>query len=47
MKKNKTNKGAIPIRPAPNGLSEAQQEARRKLGMFWFMYKRDQQQDWD
>tara|TARA_Y100000593_G_scaffold23834_2_gene47278 strand:- start:2351 stop:2506 length:156 start_codon:yes stop_codon:yes gene_type:complete len=50
MKDKKATKRAIkpiPIRPAYMGsVSEAQLEARRKAGMFWFMQKRDQQQDW-
>ena len=37
----------LPIRPATLGsVNEAQQEARRRAGMFWFMHKRDQQEDW-
>lgn len=50
MKKNsnKTTKpNPLPVRPAGLGsVSEAQQEARRRAGMFWFMHKRDQQEDW-
>lgn len=37
----------VPIRPARLGVvSDLQLEARRKLGMVWFMHKRDQQEDW-
>jgi hypothetical protein len=37
----------LPVRPAGLGsVSEAQQEARRRAGMFWFIHKRDQQGDW-
>ena len=45
-KKQTARPTAIPIRPAPHGVSENQLEARRKLGMVWFMNKRDQQEDW-
>jgi hypothetical protein len=48
MKDKKTTKSRpLPIRPEVLGaVSEAQQEARRQAGMFWFMHKRDQQKDW-
>jgi len=49
MKDRKTTKRnkPLPIRPEVLGaVSEAQQEARRQAGMYWFMHKRDQQKDW-
>jgi hypothetical protein len=38
---------STPIRPVGRGpVSEAQQKARCRTGLFWFMHKRDQQEDW-